>query len=102
MRERTDAYGDGGAITTNSDAYAIVGRMIANHGRVGKYDHQFEGRNSRLDRLQAAILTKLPELDVWLERRNAVTDQYSQMLEGVGDIVLPKRKAGRTRRITYM
>ncbi|MBE0594453.1 MAG: DegT/DnrJ/EryC1/StrS family aminotransferase, partial [Gemmatimonadales bacterium] len=48
------AYGDGGAITTNDAALARQCRMIANHGRIDKYNHEFEGRNSRLDGLQAA------------------------------------------------
>jgi dTDP-4-amino-4,6-dideoxygalactose transaminase len=50
------AYGDAGAIVTNDAELAKKCRMIANHGRIGKYDHDFEGINSRLDGLQAAIL----------------------------------------------
>jgi dTDP-4-amino-4,6-dideoxygalactose transaminase len=84
------AYGDGGAITTNNSELAIRCRMIANHGRIGKYDHQFEGRNSRLDNLQAAILlAKLPHLDKWIDARNSVAHAYALGLEGVGDLVLP-------------
>ncbi len=84
------AYGDGGAITTNDDALAQRCRMIANHGRTGKYDHQFEGRNSRLDALQAAILSaKLQHLDSWVDRRNALAQVYSACLQGVGDLVPP-------------
>ena len=51
------AYGDGGAITTNDDNLAAKARMIANHGRIDKYNHKIEGLNSRLDGLQAAILS---------------------------------------------
>lgn len=84
------AYGDGGAITTNDDALAKRCRMIANHGRTGKYDHQFEGRNSRLDSLQAAILkAKLGHLDGWVDRRNELARTYSIELAGVGDLHLP-------------
>lgn len=86
------AYGDAGAITTNDAALAKRCRMIANHGRTGKYDHQFEGRNSRLDTLQAAILSvKLPHLEGWVRQRNVIADRYRQALEGVGDLVLPAR-----------
>lgn len=84
------AYGDAGAITTNDEALAKRCRMIANHGRTGKYDHQFEGRNSRLDSLQAAILSaKLPHLDGWVDRRNELARTYVSELKVVGDLVLP-------------
>jgi len=68
------AYGDGGAIVTSNDDWALKARMIANHGRIDKYDHEMEGVNSRLDGLQAAILeAKLKHLPTWTEarRRNA-------------------------------
>ena len=87
------AYGDGGAITTNSAALANRSRMIANHGRVAKYDHEFEGRNSRLDGLQAAILTvKLKYLDVWTNRRIKVAESYLENLRNIESIVLPVRQ----------
>ena len=64
--------------------------MIANHGRVDKYDHQFEGRNSRLDGLQAAVLgVKLKHLNGWLERRIEVAHQYSNLLGGITELQLP-------------
>lgn len=84
------AYGDAGAIVTNDSALASRCRMIANHGRIDKYDHQFEGRNSRLDGLQAAILrAKLPHLDGWIDRRNAIARRYLDELHGVGGLILP-------------
>ncbi len=89
------AYGDGGAIVSNDAELAKRVRMIANHGRIEKYDHEFEGVNSRLDGLQAAILdVKLNYLDTWTERRREVARQYD---EGLKDIVvtptvLPERK----------
>jgi dTDP-4-amino-4,6-dideoxygalactose transaminase len=86
------AYGDAGALTTNDENLAKRMRMIANHGRIGKYDHQFEGRNSRLDGLQAAILAvKLRHLDEWTSRRIAVADRYLDNLRHIADIVLPVR-----------
>lgn len=85
------AYGDGGAILTNDEALALRCRMIANHGRVDKYDHQFEGRNSRLDGLQAAILrAKLPHLDGWILRRNAIAQRYLQALSDLPELTLPR------------
>jgi len=85
------AYGDGGAITTNDPALARRCRMIANHGRIDKYNHEFEGRNSRLDGLQAAILAaKLPHLESWIEARNRVARLYQSRLGGIDGILLPK------------
>lgn len=87
------AYGDGGAIVTNSDQLAKKCKMIANHGRIEKYNHEFEGRNSRLDGLQAAILSvKLKHLDKWTDARIKVADYYIENLKDVKDIVLPKRE----------
>lgn len=84
------AYGDGGAITTNDATLAKRCRMIANHGRTAKYDHQFEGRNSRLDGLQAAILrVKLRYLDSWVDQRNELARQYMQGLGNIPGLVLP-------------
>lgn len=85
------AYGDGGAITTNNMFLAQQCRMIANHGRIDKYDHKFEGRNSRLDGLQAAILSaKLRHLEGWINHRNRVAAFYLSELEGIDSIVLPQ------------
>lgn len=88
------AYGDAGAITTNNVDLANKCRMVANHGRIGKYDHQFEGRNSRLDGLQAAVLrVKLPHLDGWIERRNIIAAAYSAHLKEVSQLALPSVQA---------
>ena len=84
------AYGDGGAIVTNDATLAERCRMIANHGRLKKYDHLFEGRNSRLDGLQAAILlAKLPYLNGWIEQRNVIARTYIEGLKDVRGITLP-------------
>lgn len=84
------AYGDGGAITTNDEKIAQRCRMYANHGRSEKYDHRFEGVNSRLDALQAAILSvKLPHLESWIDARRGVAEYYLQRLDKA-DITLPK------------
>lgn len=88
------AYGDAGAIVTADERLAKRMRMIANHGRVAKYDHEFEGRNSRMDGIQGAILSvKLAHLDGWIEHRRQVAAWYAQRLEGVGDMVLPTIRA---------
>lgn len=84
------AFGDGGAIVTNNDILAEKCRMIANHGRIDKYNHEFEGRNSRLDSIQAAILSiKLKYLDSWIETRNEIAELYINKLSHNTDIALP-------------
>lgn len=84
------AYGDAGAILTNNEDLATQCRMIANHGRIDKYDHLMEGRNSRLDGLQAAILkVKLNYLDGWIDRRNSIAQRYLAGLKGMKGIALP-------------
>ncbi|MFM2010748.1 MAG: hypothetical protein RLZZ479_1139 [Bacteroidota bacterium] len=87
------AYGDGGAIATNNAYLAKKCRMISNHGRIAKYDHEFEGRNSRLDGLQAAILSvKLKHLPKWTEKRIALANFYLANLKDIHQIILPVRQ----------
>lgn len=76
------AYGDAGAIVTDNGEWATRARVLANHGRSAKYDHQLEGVNSRLDGLQAAILrVKLEHLEAWTEARRANAVRYSRLLQ---------------------
>ena len=75
-------YGDGGAVFTNDDTLAEKIRMIANHGQRVKYHHDIIGVNSRLDTLQAAILSvKLKYLDGYAAARNEVADFYDGNLK---------------------
>jgi dTDP-4-amino-4,6-dideoxygalactose transaminase len=89
------AYGDAGAIVTNDDDLAKRMRMYANHGRLAKYDHEVEGLNSRLDGLQAAILSvKLRYLNSWTERRREIARRYD---DAFGDLVaIPRVAPGAT------
>ena len=84
------AYGDAGAIVTNSDELAGKARMFANHGRTEKHNHEFEGVNSRLDGLQAAILdVKLKYLEEWIKHRIAIAEIYD---DGLRDfVIIPNR-----------
>lgn len=85
------AYGDAGAVVTNDGQLASQCRMIANHGRIAKYDHEFEGRNSRLDGIQAAILSvKLRHLDSWNVHRRLAASWYLEALKDEKRIFLPK------------
>lgn len=84
-------YGDGGAIFTNDDALAEKLRMIANHGQKVKYHHSVIGCNSRLDTIQAVILSaKLPHLDEYCRARKAAADYYSANLKDVDGIEVPE------------
>lgn len=76
------AYGDAGAMATNDDRIAAVCRMLANHGQQGKHNHIVEGRNSRMDGLQAAVLSaKLPFLPGWTLQRIAHASQYNSLFQ---------------------
>jgi dTDP-4-amino-4,6-dideoxygalactose transaminase len=96
------AYGDAGAITTNDAALAKLFRMLANHGRMAKYDHVMEGRNSRLDALQARILNvKLPHLEGWTERRIELASRYRDQLTTLDELILPVQVPG-TRHVYHL
>lgn len=85
------AYGDAGCIITNDDAFAEKCKMFARHGALKKHHHQIEGINSRLDGLQAAILSvKLNYILDWTESRINVAAQYRELLNDVEGISLPK------------
>ncbi len=75
------AYGDAGAVVTNDAGLAERMRMRGDHGSKQKYTHEFEGENSRLDGIQAAVLqVKLKYLDQWNDRRREVAARYSAEL----------------------
>lgn len=85
-------YGDGGAICTNDDKLAEKAKMIANHGQSVKYKHDVLGLNSRLDTIQAAILSvKLKHLDRFNSERLHVASQYDNALSNVEGIRIPSR-----------
>jgi dTDP-4-amino-4,6-dideoxygalactose transaminase len=81
------AWGDAGGMATNDEELARRARMIAQHGQTAvKHDHQIEGRNSRLDGLQAAILgAKLPHLARWTTARQALAARYREELQDTVD-----------------
>lgn len=87
------AYGDAGAIATNSKTLADTCRKIGQHGQLDKkHYHYIEGRNSRLDGIQAAVLSvKLKYLDKWTKARIKNADTYRQLLDNVE---LPKVRPG--------
>ena len=91
------AFGDAGIILTNDTAFAKTTRMMANHGRVEKYDHEFVGRNSRMDSIQAAVLrAKLNKLNEWTAKRQQNADIYYDRLKAIPSLRLPVVTANST------
>ena len=90
------AMGDAGALLTNDADLARRMAMFARHGGLSKGDHRIEGINSRLDGLQAAILsTKLPLLPAWTHKRQALAAQYSQALLNLDGVQRPQQLSDR-------
>lgn len=90
-------YGDGGALFTNDEQLAIKLKMIANHGQKRKYYHDSIGVNSRLDTIQAAILSvKLKYLDQYSKARLMVADAYDQGFTSNSMLKTPARSSKST------
>ena len=90
------AMGDAGAIVTNDTALADRMAMYARHGGLTKGDHRIEGINSRLDGLQAAVLSvKLPHLAGWTRRRREIAAEYDRYLADIPGLSPPKVAPGR-------
>ena len=86
------AYGDAGGMVTNDQSIAERAMLIARHGQKERHNHIMEGRNSRLDALQAAVLNvKLPYLEAWTESRIKLANIYHKHLASAG-LILPKSK----------
>jgi dTDP-4-amino-4,6-dideoxygalactose transaminase len=84
------AFGDGGLMTTNDDVLAERLRKLRVHGGRQMYHHEMVGTNSRLDALQAAVLSaKLPHLDGWTEKRRENARWYDELLGGIDGVVTP-------------
>jgi dTDP-4-amino-4,6-dideoxygalactose transaminase len=90
------ALGDGGAVTTHDAGLAAQLRLLRDHGQTAKYIHGVVGYNSRLDGLQAAMLrVKLPYLEGWNARRQALAAAYRRGLAGLPGITLPATASDR-------
>ncbi len=84
------AAGDAGAATTKDAQLAQRMRQLAVHGMPKRYFHSELGYNSRLDALQAAVLSiKLPMLDSWVRRREAIACRYRESLKNFPNVSLP-------------
>jgi dTDP-4-amino-4,6-dideoxygalactose transaminase len=84
------AFGDAGALVTDDPDIAVAVRSLREHGQHTKYHHDSIGWTSRLDSIQAAVLLrKLPLLDRWNAQRREIADLYTEVLAGLGDLILP-------------
>lgn len=88
-------FGDGGCISTNDDSVAETLRLLRNYGSKAKYEHEVIGINSRLDELQAGVLSvKLKSLDEWNARRQKIAKIYLEELKDIDDLILPRYDNG--------
>jgi len=91
------AMGDAGAVVTSDDSLARRMAMLARHGGLTNHQHEIEGINSRLDGLQAAILSaKLPYLSQWTRARQNAAAVYDAGLNQVEDVEIPHVGLDRT------
>jgi dTDP-4-amino-4,6-dideoxygalactose transaminase len=91
------AYGDGGAVLTNRDDIAQRVRSLRNYGGTVKYQHDEFGYNSRLDSLQAAVLSvKLRYLDGWNAERAVIANLYEERLASIDFVRTPVVAEGNT------
>lgn len=91
------ALGDAGAVTTNSEEISTKVKALRNYGSHKKYYNKYIGLNSRLDELQAGVLSvKLPHLPSWNKQRISVANNYYKLLAGIGDLQLPVIADGAT------
>lgn len=88
-------YGDAGAVTTRSPQLAERVRLLSRHGSPRKYEHPVLGFNSRLDTLQAVVLTaKLARLQAWNTARQAAAAYYTELLAAIPGVITPTVLAG--------
>jgi dTDP-4-amino-4,6-dideoxygalactose transaminase len=89
------AYGDAGAVLTDDDEVAERLRRLRSHGGVRKYEHVDVGVNSRLDGMQAVVLSaKLARLDAWNDERRAAAARYDELLANLPAVVRPRTSPG--------
>jgi len=89
------AYGDAGAVLTNAADVAYRARLMINHGSSVRYMHDCFGFNSRLDTIQAVVLSaKLARLTEWNRLRAEAAERYTTMLADVDGVRTPSTMAG--------
>ena len=89
------AYGDAGAVMTDSEEIGDAVRRLRNHGGTAKYEHPEIGFNSRMDSLQAVVLSaKLALLDEWNAQRAQAAERYTELLADIDGITPPQVAEG--------
>jgi dTDP-4-amino-4,6-dideoxygalactose transaminase len=97
------AFGEAGAIVTNSFELQEKLRILRDHGQVRKYHHTMVGWNCRMDGIQAAILTvKLPYLERGNLLRRAHAMQYNEAFAGLEEIITPPLEASYARHVYHI
>ncbi len=97
------AYGDAGALVTNDDALAKKIRMLRDHGRTSKYEHEITGFGYRLDGIQGAILdAKLKHLPTWNAQRRAHADYYTELLSNLDDSIVTPYEPSHLRAVYHL
>ncbi len=90
------AFGDGGAIATRDKKLADTVRALRNYGEVSKFNNRIEGTNSRLDELQASLLSwSLTKLKGWNKKRERLASLYLKELRGLPLKLPPAKGAGK-------
>lgn len=91
------AFGDGGMVVTDDQEVYEKVLMLRDYGRIGRYEHKIKGYNSRLDTVQAVILSaKLKRLDRWNKMRLDNAVYYCELLKGLKSVRPPKIPKDRT------
>jgi dTDP-4-amino-4,6-dideoxygalactose transaminase len=91
------AYGDAGAVLTSSAELAALIRLIRDHGSARRYVHEVVGFNSRMDALQAVVLSaKLRRLAGWNQARREAAARYDAALAGLEEVIRPRTLDGNT------
>src|SRR5581483_3357364 len=97
------AYGDAGALVTNDDELAHKIRMLRDHGRTTKYEHEMTGFGYRLDGIQGAVLdVKLKHLPEWNAARRAHADYYTELLANVDDSIVTPYELPHVRAVYHL
>lgn len=91
------AFGDAGMIVTDKQDIYEKCLMLRDYGRVGRYDHKVKGYNSRLDTIQAVVLSaKLKHLDKWNAMRGEHAAYYARLLKNIDGVKIPVARPDRT------
>jgi dTDP-4-amino-4,6-dideoxygalactose transaminase len=89
------AFGESGAVTTNSDSVAQRIRCLRDHAQNGRHHHVEIGYNTRMEGIQGLVLErKLMHLPKWTSARRAHAEYYLRELSGLSPLTLPAAKAG--------